>query len=65
MQAFQYEKAKKSWPLVNEVSKGGIFLGGILELLGAIIRIRHNEYKEIGVNIVFLALAVLVVIGRM
>ncbi|QOS81853.1 DoxX family protein [Paenibacillus sp. JNUCC31] len=96
MKAFQYEKAKKSWPWVNEVSKGLVFFIGVVELLGvlgiivpqaaniapgltpiaaiglavivllgAIFHIWRKEYKEIGVNIVFLALAVLVVIGRM
>jgi len=32
--------------------------------LGALFHIRRGEYKEIGVNIVFLALALFVAIGR-
>ncbi|WP_240420662.1 DoxX family protein [Paenibacillus periandrae] len=34
MKAFQYEKAKASWPWVKEVSRGLVFFIGIAELLG-------------------------------
>ncbi|MDN4601480.1 DoxX family protein [Paenibacillus sp. F6_3S_P_1C] len=95
MKAFQYEKAKKSWPWANEVPRGLVFFIGIVELvgviglivpqatdiapvltplaaiglamvvlLGAIFHIARKEYKQIGVNIVFLALAVIVAIVR-
>lgn len=33
-------------------------------LLGALFHIRRGEYREIGVNIVFLALALFVAVGR-
>ncbi|MGW7159802.1 DoxX family protein [Paenibacillus taichungensis] len=36
----------------------------VVVLLGAIFHIARKEYKQIGVNIVFLALAVFVAIGR-
>jgi uncharacterized membrane protein YphA (DoxX/SURF4 family) len=96
MKAFQYDKAKASWPWAGEVSKGFVILIGIVELigvlglivpqatniapvltpiaaigiatvvlLGAIFHIKRKEYKEIGVNIVFLVLAVFVAVGRM
>ncbi|MGC5774863.1 DoxX family protein [Paenibacillus pabuli] len=95
MKAFQYEKAKESWPWASEVSKGLVFFIGIVELvgviglvvpqatniapgltplaavglaivvlLGAIFHVARKEYKQIGVNIVFLALAVFVAVGR-
>lgn len=96
MKAFRYEKAKASWPWVNDVSRGFVFFIGIVELigvlglilpqatdiapvltpiaaiglaaivlLGALFHAKRNEYRDIGVNIVFLALAVFVAIGRM
>jgi uncharacterized membrane protein YphA (DoxX/SURF4 family) len=95
MKAFQYEKAKESWPWANEVPRRLVFFIGIVELvgvigliapqatnitpeltplaaiglaivvlLGAIFHIARKEYKQIGVNIVFLVLAVIVAIGR-
>ncbi|SDZ39619.1 DoxX-like family protein [Evansella caseinilytica] len=36
MKAFQYEKAKKSWPWVNDVSRWFVFFIGIVELLGVL-----------------------------
>lgn len=95
MKAFQYEKAKTSWPWVKEVSRRLVFFIGIVELLGvfgiivpqatnivpvltpiaavglvivvlfgALFHIKRKEYREIRVNIVFLVLALIVVIGR-
>ncbi|MDG0809123.1 DoxX family protein [Cohnella rhizosphaerae] len=34
-------------------------------LLGALFHISRREYREIGINVVFLALAVLVAVGRL
>ncbi|MNY61584.1 hypothetical protein D3C86_1982770 [compost metagenome] len=96
MKAFQYEKAKASWPWVKEVSRGLVSFIGIAELLGvlglilpqatniapalaplaaiglaaivlfgAVLHVKRKEYQEIGVNIVFLTLAVFVAVGRM
>jgi len=96
LKAFQYEKAKASWPWVKEVSRGLVFFIGIVELLavfglivpqatniapdltpitaiglaiivllGALFHVKRKEYQQIGVNIVFLALALFVAIGRM
>jgi hypothetical protein len=96
MKAFQYEKAKTSWPWVKEVSRGFVFFIGIVELIGvigliipqatniapvltplariglaaivlfgAVFHAKRKEYQEIGVNVVFLVLAVFVVMGRM
>ncbi|MRN53978.1 DoxX family protein [Paenibacillus monticola] len=96
MKAFQYEKAKTSWPWVNEVSKELVFFIGIVELFGvlgivlpqatniapvltpiaaiglvlvvlfgALFHMKRKEYQEIGVNLVFLVLALIVAIGRM
>ncbi|MEK3915745.1 DoxX family protein [Paenibacillus sp. FSL H7-0331] len=36
MKAFQYEKAKASWPWVKEVSRGLVSSIGIAELLGVV-----------------------------
>ncbi|QGQ99323.1 DoxX family protein [Paenibacillus psychroresistens] len=36
MKAFQYEKAKASWPWVKEVSRGLVLFIGIVELFGAL-----------------------------
>jgi len=41
-----------------------IALGAVV-LLGAAFHVRRGEYKEIGVNLVFLALAVFVTLGRL
>jgi hypothetical protein len=96
MKAFQYEKAKTSWPWVKEVSRGFVFFIGIVELIGvigliipqatniapvltplagiglaaivlfgAVFHAKRKEYQEIGVNVVFLVLAVFVAMGRM
>ncbi|OCT16381.1 DoxX family protein [Paenibacillus pectinilyticus] len=96
MKAFQYDKAKTSWPWAKEVGRGLVFLIGIVELigvlglilpeatniapgltpiaafalavvvlLGALFHIQRKEYKEIGVNIVFLVLALFVAVGRL
>ncbi|THF83484.1 DoxX family protein [Cohnella fermenti] len=35
-----------------------------IALLGALLHIRRQEYKDIGINIVFLALAAFVALGR-
>ncbi|MFC5529666.1 DoxX family protein [Cohnella yongneupensis] len=37
----------------------------VIVLLGALFHVKRKEYKEIGVNVVFLALAVFVAIGRL
>ncbi len=96
MKAFQYEKAKASWPWAGEVPRGLVFFIGIAELigaigvvvpeatgiapvltpiaaialavvvlLGAVFHIRRKESRQIGVNVVFLALALFVAIGRL
>ncbi|MBB6670327.1 DoxX family protein [Cohnella nanjingensis] len=96
MKAFQYEKAKASWPWAGEVARGFVAFIGVAELvgvlglilpqatnivpvltplaaiglavivfLGAVFHAKRKEYQQIGVNIVFLALAVFVAIGRM
>lgn len=38
---------------------------GVIVLLGAFFHIKRKEYKDIGVNILFLALATFVAIGRL
>lgn len=96
MKAFQYEKAKASWPWVGEVSRGFVSFIGLMELIGvigliipqatsiapaltplaaiglaaivlfgAVFHVKRKEYREIGVNVVFLVIAVIVAIGRM
>ncbi|GGF91845.1 hypothetical protein GCM10010912_41030 [Paenibacillus albidus] len=96
MKAFQYEKAKVSWPWAGEVSRGLVAFIGIAELVGvlgiivpqmaniapvltpiaaiglavivlfgAAFHMMRKEYKQIGVNIVFFVLAVIVAVGRM
>jgi uncharacterized membrane protein YphA (DoxX/SURF4 family) len=95
MKAFQYEKAKSSWPWAGEVPRGFVSFIGAVELIGvvgliipqaaniapvltplaaaglaaivlfgAVFHAARKEYREIGVNVVFLVLAVFVAVGR-
>lgn len=49
-------------PVLTPIAAIGL---AAIVLFGAVFHAQRKEYKEIGVNIVFLALAVLVAIGRM
>lgn len=49
-------------PVLTPIAAIGL---AVVVVLGALFHVKRKEYKEIGVNIVFLALAVFVAIGRM
>ncbi|QMV42342.1 DoxX family protein [Cohnella cholangitidis] len=49
-------------PVLTPIAATGL---AAIVLLGAVFHIKRKEYKQIGVNIVFLALAVFVAVGRM
>ncbi|ULO07664.1 DoxX family protein [Paenibacillus sp. 19GGS1-52] len=49
-------------PVLTPIAAIGLV---IVVLFGALFHIKRKEYQEIGVNIVFLALALFVAIGRM
>lgn len=54
-------KAANIAPVLTPMAALGL---AVIVLLGAIFHIRRKEYREIGVNIVFFALAVFVAIGQ-
>ncbi|WP_127507993.1 DoxX family protein [Paenibacillus humicus] len=47
--------------VLTPLAAGGL---GVIVLLGAIFHVRRKEFKEIGVNVVFLALLLFVALGR-
>ncbi|MDP4095579.1 DoxX family protein [Paenibacillus sp. P96] len=48
-------------PVLTPLAATGV---AVIVLLGALFHVQRKEYKEIGVNIVFLVLALIVAIGR-
>lgn len=54
-------QATKIAPVLTPIAAVGL---AAVVLFGAIFHIRRKEYRDIGVNIVFLALALFVAIGR-
>ncbi|MGG3943631.1 DoxX family protein [Peribacillus psychrosaccharolyticus] len=54
-------QATKIAPVLTPIAAVGL---AAIVFFGAIFHIRRKEYRDIGVNIVFLALALFVAIGR-
>jgi len=55
-------EATAIWPILTPIAATGL---AAVVFLGALFHIRRKEYRDIGVNVVFFALAIFIAIGRL